>query len=92
MFGVVPGSLQPKAPTESQFMSSTVTIRMFGRSTAALAGCESQHPNSPSVAVIISFMVSLQQFKMAVTQPTAPVAWQRTHAFCGCLSALQPDW
>ena len=30
MFGDVPGSLQPNAPIESQLMSSTVMIRMFG--------------------------------------------------------------
>ena len=29
MFGVVPGSLQPKAPTESALMSSTVMIKIF---------------------------------------------------------------
>jgi hypothetical protein len=31
MLGVVPANSQPKAPTESQFISSTVTIKMFGR-------------------------------------------------------------
>ena len=35
MVGVVSGSLQPKAPTESQLMSSTLMKSMFGFSAFA---------------------------------------------------------
>ena len=35
MLGVVPGSLQPNTPTESQLMSSTVMSRMLGRAAGS---------------------------------------------------------
>src|SRR5215213_6411222 len=38
MFGVVPGSLQPYTPTESQLMSSVVMMSRFIRSAARANG------------------------------------------------------
>ena len=50
MCGVVPGSLQPYTPTESQLMSSVVTIRTFGFGAAGSAAVSNRKTNTKNRA------------------------------------------
>jgi hypothetical protein len=54
--GVVPGSRQPNAPTESQFISSTVMMRIFGRLAAVAVDTRSRSTKSNgSFLTVFSF-------------------------------------
>lgn len=59
ILGVISGVLPPKQPGESQFISSAVIRRMFGRFLSLMAANTGTHPNAiigtPKPIALISF-------------------------------------